>query len=468
MNTAQRHAACVVWWIAAAVVAGPARGDDRPDIVWIVADDLGHAELSVHGSSHVKTPHIDSIAEQGVRFTQAYAAAPVCCPSRAGLLTGRYPQRMGLGANPGPALLTPPDFGLPDDEVTAAEQLRDLGYTTALVGKWHLGYAPKKHPGHHGFDRFFGFLGGLNGYCPGRRPLDEPIFRDDRRVIEPEYLTDAFGREAVAAIDGAGDQPLFLMLSFNAVHGPLQATEEDLRRFAGVPGKRRRAYVAMTASLDDAVGDVLEALQRRNRDALIVFMSDNGGPTRETTASNEPFEGHKYQLLEGGVRVPMFAQWTGRLEPGVTFDEPVIALALLPTAVGAAGRHLRRAGERPGPAAPGRGRGGWGDRRRPRRRGSAPLPRRPPDRGTPRTPLLAIRRAVGDPQRRPQARQAVRPRQTPSVRPVLGRGRTARRGRGAFRRGRGAALCVGGLGRIAVDTTKKKYNPRPCEGPRRG
>jgi len=337
VNTAQRHAACVVWWIAAAVVAGPARGDDRPDIVWIVADDLGHAELSVHGSSHVKTPHIDSIAEQGVRFTQAYAAAPVCCPSRAGLLTGRYPQRMGLGANPGPALLTPPDFGLPDDEVTAAEQLRDLGYTTALVGKWHLGYAPKKHPGHHGFDRFFGFLGGLNGYFPGRRPLDEPIFRDDRRVIEPEYLTDAFGREAVAAIDGAGDQPLFLMLSFNAVHGPLQATEEDLRRFAGVPGKRRRAYVAMTASLDDAVGDVLEALQRRNRDALIVFMSDNGGPTRETTASNEPFEGHKYQLLEGGVRVPMFAQWTGRLEPGVTFDEPVIALDLLPTAVVAAG-----------------------------------------------------------------------------------------------------------------------------------
>lgn len=311
-----------------------------PDVVWIVADDLGYAELGIHGSSDVATPHIDSIAEQGVRFTQAYAPAPVCSPSRAGLLTGRYPQRLGHETNPGPAALTPPSFGLPDAEITAAERLRGVGYTTALVGKWHLGYRPHSRPDRHGFDRFFGFLGGIGSYYHGRCPLEGPMYRDADRVREPTYLTDAFGREAASIIDGAGAQPLFLVLSFNAVHGPLRATEDALRRFAGIPGKRRRTYVAMTAALDDAVGQVLEALKRRDRDALIVFVSDNGGPTRETTSSNAPHAGHKFQLLEGGVRVPMFVQWTGRLDAGITFDDPVSLLDLLPTAVAAAGSEI--------------------------------------------------------------------------------------------------------------------------------
>jgi len=309
----------------------------KPNIIVILADDLGWGELGVQGCRDIPTPNIDSIATGGVRFSDAYVSCPVCAPTRAGLMTGRYQQRFGFETNPGPEAQADPSFGLPLDQVTIAERLKGFGYATGAVGKWHLGYQPQFHPTRRGFDEFFGFLGGANGYLSDKRSGD--ILRGTEVVEEPEYLTDAFGREAVAFIDKHAAAPFFLYLPFNAVHNPLQATDEYLQRFADIEDSKRRTYAAMTAAMDDNVGKVLEALRAHalQDDTLVVFISDNGGPTPQTTSSNGPLKGFKGQTYEGGIRVPMMARWPGHLPAGQVCDHPVIALDIHPTAVAAAG-----------------------------------------------------------------------------------------------------------------------------------
>ncbi|MDI9583346.1 MAG: sulfatase-like hydrolase/transferase [Acidobacteriota bacterium] len=310
----------------------------KPNIIVILADDLGYGELSVQGCQDIPTPNIDSIAAAGVRFTDGYVSCPVCAPTRAGLLTGRYQQRFGLELNPGPQQQADPDYGLPTDQPTIAERLKGLGYATGMVGKWHLGYNPGGQPSQRGFDEFFGFLGGANGYLADKRPADS-ILRGTEVVPEPEYLTDAFGREAVAFIEAHPNDPFFLYLPFNAVHSPLQAPDKYLERFAHTEDEKRRTFAAMMAAMDDNVGRVLDTVRRLNleEDTLIFFLGDNGGPTPQTTSGNGRLRGTKGQTYEGGIRVPFLAQWKGHIPAGQVFSHPTIALDIHPTAVAAAG-----------------------------------------------------------------------------------------------------------------------------------
>jgi arylsulfatase A-like enzyme len=320
------------------VAAAPPDPPRKPNIVLIVADDLGYGELTVQGfAKDIPTPHIDAIATRGVRFTQGYVSAPLCSPTRAGLATGRYQQRFGHEFNPGPQASANAAFGLPRSETMLAERMKSLGYATGMVGKWHLGYTPELTPPRRGFDAFFGFLGGAHAYLPGTKGAS--ILRGSTPVVEKEYLTDAFAREAVAFIDQHKAEPFFLYLPFNAVHNPLQAPEKYLSRFPGINDQKRRTFAAMTAGMDDAVGRVTGKLDELKLTAqtLVVFISDNGGPTQATSSGNGPLRGFKGQMWEGGIRIPFMMQWPGRLPAGKVYDQPVIGLDVHPTIVAAAG-----------------------------------------------------------------------------------------------------------------------------------
>ncbi len=307
---------------------------DRPNIVILLADDLGYADLGVQGCKDIPTPHLDALARGGVRCTSGYVSGPYCSPTRAGLLTGRYQTRFGHEFNPGGR------NGLPTSETTLADRLRKAGYVTGLVGKWHLGAAPAQHPQKRGFDEFFGFLGGAHPYFPGK---GAPIFRGTTVFREMEYLTDAFAREAVSFIDRHREKPFFLYLAFNAVHTPMHATDDRLKKFASIGNSRRRTYAAMTRAMDDAVGAVLDKLRSAGLEkrTLVWFFSDNGGPTMPTTtingSINDPLRGSKRTTLEGGIRVPFLVRWPGRLPAGKVYAEPVIQLDVLPTSLAAAG-----------------------------------------------------------------------------------------------------------------------------------
>ena len=305
----------------------------RPNIILILADDLGYADLGVQGCPDIPTPHIDSIAGNGVRFTNGYVSSPICSPTRAGLVTGRYQQRFGHELNFGA-----PDapFGLPLSEATLADRLQARGYTTGLVGKWHLGINEEFHPQNRGFDEFFGFLGGEHSYFPDD---SDPLLRGTQVVPETEYLTDACAREAVAFIDRHRQEPFFLYLPFSAVHLPLEATEKYLTRFPSIPDENRRTLAAMLSAMDDGVGQVLKKLRETDLEerTLIFFLSDNGGITAKNASRNDPLRGTKFQVYEGGIRVPFLMQWQGHLPPGQVYEHPIIALDLYPTALAAAG-----------------------------------------------------------------------------------------------------------------------------------
>ena len=324
--------------VAAAAPALPAAAG-KPNIVLIVADDLGYGELSCQGAKDISTPNIDLIARSGVRFTNGYVSCPVCSPTRAGLMTGRYQQRFGHEFNPGPEEQAQDEFGLPLTETTIANRLKSLGYATGMVGKWHLGYKPELHPMKRGFDEFFGFLGGAHQYLETSARRTARIMRGTEIIAEKEYLTDALAREAVAFIDRRKAASFFLYLPFNAVHAPLEAIEKYLDRFASVADLRRRTFLAMQSAMDDAVGRVLSKLRQEKleENTLIFFISDNGGPTLSTSSGNGPLRGYKGMVLEGGIRVPYMVQWKGRIPAGKISDQPVISLDIHPTAVAAAG-----------------------------------------------------------------------------------------------------------------------------------
>ena len=303
----------------------------RPNIVVILADDLGYGDVGFNGCPDIPTPNIDSLVANGVLCTNGYATHPFCSPSRAGLLTGRYQQRFGHENNPADDALNPL-LGLSSSELLLPQLLKPVGYVSDAIGKWHLGNAYNFHPLQRGFDGFFGFLGGASGY------FDAQLLRDETRVSESEYLTDAFTREAVAFINGNATQPFFLYLAYNAPHDPYEATQAYLDRVAYIPDPDRRLLAAMIVALDDGVGAVLQALQAQNLldKTLIFFLSDNGAPLKPFT-NNDPLRGFKLNTLEGGIRVPFAVQWVGRLPAGTIYDQPVSALDIVPTAAAVAG-----------------------------------------------------------------------------------------------------------------------------------
>jgi uncharacterized protein (TIGR03437 family) len=306
----------------------------RPNIIVVIADDLGYADLGIQGSTEILSPAIDSIARNGIRFTNGYVSAPVCAPTRAGFLTGRYQQRFGYELLPAPNDTT---YGLSINEVTIADRLRTLGYSTGLIGKWHMGLQSQFHPQQRGFDEFFGFLPAMHSYTVWNQP-NNPIYRGTQSVSESTYLTDAFSREAVDFIQRNKSRPFYLQLAFNAAHEPMQATTDYLSRFSGITDINRRTFAAMVAAMDDGVGKVITKLREMKLEdnTLIVFFSDNGGIPSGNTSRNTPLNGQKDQLLEGGIRTPAMMQWKGYLPSGVVSSAPVIALDYLPTIISAA------------------------------------------------------------------------------------------------------------------------------------
>ena len=318
------------------------RADRRPNVVLIVADDLGYGETGAQGNPEIPTPHIDSLARDGVRFTSGYVTAPVCAPTRAALLTGRYQQRFGFETNAGPENVAENAFGLPREQQTLAERLKAQGYATGMFGKWHLGFREDLAPLQRGFDEFVGFHGGAHSYFPGKR-AEATIYRGTERVIEPRYLTDVFGDEAAAFVERHADEPFFLYLPFNAVHGPIQAPSDRIAAFEHIADPTRRKFAAMLTSMDTSIGKVLQTLRRLNLDenTLIVFHSDNGGPTSHTTSSNLPLRGFKNTIYEGGIRVPFMMRWTGHLPAGDVYERPVSTLDVTPTVMAAIGQTMK-------------------------------------------------------------------------------------------------------------------------------
>ncbi len=318
-----------------------AAAPSKPNVLVILADDLGYGELGCQGfTRQIPTPNIDRIARGGVRFTSGYVSGPYCSPTRAGLLTGRYQTRFGHEFNPGPARSASDAFGLPLSEITIGDHLKAAGYTTGWFGKSHLGYAPPFHPFKRGFDEYYGFLGGAHSYLDASADKANPILRGTTPTTDIDgYTTDAFGREAVKFIEHHKSSPWFCYLAFNAVHGPLQATDKYLARFPNIKNDKRLPYAAMQSAMDDAVGSVLDKIQElgQEENTLIFFFSDNGGPTRQTTSKNGPLRGFKAQTWEGGIRVPFMVQWKGHIPAGKVDDRPVIQLDIVPTALAAAG-----------------------------------------------------------------------------------------------------------------------------------
>src|SRR3954454_18307727 len=253
----------------------------KPNIIVIVGDDMGYADIGVHGCKDIPTPHLDGLASAGTRCTNGYVSAPYCSPSRAGLLTGRYQTRFGHEFNPGgeeptaakqgkkqknqtagndAAGQSAKHVGLPLSQTTIADRMKSAGYKTGWVGKWHLGSELPFVPQNRGFEDSFGFLGGSHGYFANTKP---PLRRNNEPIQEKEYLTDAFGREAVAFIERHADEPFFLYLAFNAVHTPMNATDDRLEKFKNINDKNRRTYAGMMSAMDDSIGRVLKALRKK-------------------------------------------------------------------------------------------------------------------------------------------------------------------------------------------------------------
>ena len=305
-----------------------------PNVVLIVSDDQGYADISCYAHpDEIHTPNLDRIAHEGARMTSGYASCPVCAPTRAGLLTGRYHQRFGF--------YTAADSraGLPRSETTLAEILGGHGYATGVFGKWHLGYAPPYRPLERGFDTFYGFLGhGGHDYFDLAISDDiRSIYRNRSAIEDTGYLTRNITKEAIAFIEENRGKPLFAYVPYNAVHNPLQAPRDYVRRYSS-PDSQRNTYLAMLAIMDEGVGAILDTLDRLDLsdNTLVIFLSDNGG-ARGTTANNGALRNFKHSVYEGGLRVPFLLRWPGRIPAGTVSDEPVISIDVFSTVLAAAG-----------------------------------------------------------------------------------------------------------------------------------
>lgn len=309
-----------------------ARESLPPNVIVIFADDLGYADLGIQGSPDVKTPHIDSLAEHGIRFTNAYVTSPQCAPSRAGLLTGRYQNRFGFESNE--QGYSP---GIPLEQKVISERMKEAGYVTGMFGKWGVTNRRWGHPPQRGFDESLWNHDG-NLYFPAKSsPHDTQMRRGNDAIEVTEYSTDAFASAAVEFIQEHHDQPFFIYLPLITPHEPMEAKPEDLARFPETKDPLRQTFLAMMANLDNNVGRILETLRDLNLEeqTMIILLSDNGGYAGNASL-NKPFSGTKSQMLEGGIRVPFIVQWKGRLPEGEVYHEPVISLDILPTALAAA------------------------------------------------------------------------------------------------------------------------------------
>ncbi len=369
----------------------------RPNIIIILADDLGITDLSSYGNKNVSTPNIDGIAKNGVMFTEGYITSPVCSPSRAGLITGRYQQRFGHEFQPQQRYLKNmaeyvgfkvlPRYkplaplkelevpstedrlrqGLPPSEITLAELLKKYDYSTAVIGKWHLGAADFALPCARGFDYQYGFYEAFTLYAPKTDTSIEnrPIKRDfmdhhewetaegrkgNCAILrnccecreEDKYLTNSLADEAISFIDRSKDNPFFLYLPFNAPHAPLQVPKSYYKQFANIKDPVKRIYAAMIKCLDDQVGRVLKHVDSLGLDdnTLIVFLSDNGGAAYNGTTDNAPYRGGKLTNFEGGIKVPFMMEWKGKIKPGIKYTNPVISLDVFSTVAAAIGIDL--------------------------------------------------------------------------------------------------------------------------------
>lgn len=347
-----------VSYLAVAVALGscgpeePTVPIDPPNVIVMMADDLGWGDIGANGSRVISTPNIDALATRGVRLTDGYVSAAVCSPSRAGFYTGRHQQRHGFEYN---IAGRDTDRGMSIAESTIAEMMREQSYTTGLIGKWHLGKAEQHHPLSRGFDEYFGMLAGGSIYidsriegveswprrnAPTRRTEANAIFDGREQVQVNRYLTDVFRERAVDFIERHQDEPFFLMLTPNAPHTPLQATQEYLRRYRHIEKDSTRIYAAMVAAVDDYVGAVTAKLVELGleENTLFVFLSDNGcAGYIDDCCSNGPLRGNKRYYWDGGIRVPFIAKWPAFLPEGTTYSEPVVSLDLYATIAAAVG-----------------------------------------------------------------------------------------------------------------------------------
>ncbi len=331
-------------WLLAAIVVSPlpavAADAPRPNIIYLLADDLGYTDVGWHGDE-IKTPNLDKLANEGAKL-EAFYVQPVCSPTRAALMTGRYPMRHGLQVG----VVRPwADYGLPLEERTLPAALKEAGYETAISGKWHLGhFKPDYLPTRRGFDHQYGHYNGALDYFTHDRDGGHDWHRDDKANRDEGYSTVLLGDEAVRRIkEREKSKPLFLYVPFNAVHSPLQALDKDLEKYAHVQEKRRRTYCAMMSCLDDQVGRIVAALEEEKlRDnTLILFSSDNGGPLG-LGATNGDLRAGKGTLYEGGVRVCAMANWPGKIKAGTVVNEPLHIVDVYPTLLSLAGAKLEQ------------------------------------------------------------------------------------------------------------------------------
>lgn len=326
----------------------------QPNVILILMDDMGYADVGSYGGRDAKTPNVDRLAREGVRLTDAYANASNCSPTRAGFISGRYQQRYGiewpLGSMPGDSSL-----GLPASGTTLPALLKKSGYATGLIGKWHLGWKPEFSPNAHGFDEFFGFLSGAVDYYTHRRGDGAPdLYENDKPVEEHGYLTDEITRRAVSFVDRHANGPFFLEVAYNAVHWPFEPPNMpnaenrqtprpravgDATLYQGpndVPPATRSDYVRMLERADLGVGEILATLDRRGltKNTLIIFTNDNGG---EWLSHNDPLSNRKSTLWEGGIRVPMILRWPGHIPANTTSKQVAITMDLTASILGVAG-----------------------------------------------------------------------------------------------------------------------------------
>jgi arylsulfatase A-like enzyme len=328
-----------------------AQGKLRGNIVLIMADDLGYGDLGCYGCKDIRTPAIDGLAAEGVRFTSFYSNAPECTPTRTALLTGRYQQRVGglecaLGiGNVGRyddaiRLRETHDLGLPADETSIARMLKDAGYATAISGKWHLGYEPKFFPLKHGFDSWFGPVGGATDYFHHVEYTGQPaLYENDKPVQREGYLTDLITDEAVKSIRQRRNKPFFLYVAYTAPHTPYQGPDDKKPEpvaQADYNKGSRETFAAMVERMDQGIGRILESLDDAGLadNTLVIFMSDNGA---NRTGDNSPFSGFKGNLFEGGIRVPCIAKWPGVLAKGAVSHQPCMTMDFSRSIVRAAG-----------------------------------------------------------------------------------------------------------------------------------
>ena len=317
---------------------------NKPNIIMIVADDLGYNDVGFNGSLEIETPNIDRIAEGGIVFTHGYVTHSICAPSRAAILTGKYQQKFGFEKNPS---AIPNSGGVPDSEINLAEVLKMAGYKTAAIGKWHLGSGSNYSPNHRGFDYFFGFERGGSNYYPELLTLNSysevterygwfnlKILENEKPIEINSYLTDELSSSAVEFVKKTKDSPFFLYLAYNAPHAPMQA-DQKVYDTIEIKDPSRRTYAAMIKSLDNGIGKVLDILDELNleKNTMVIFLSDNGGPELTNYSDNGILRGSKSEPYEGGIRVPMAIKWPSVYPAGLIFDKNISSLDFFSTII---------------------------------------------------------------------------------------------------------------------------------------